>query len=73
MKRSLAPFALFLCVVVAVPVFAGNPNRCGTKALTQAEESAMELEMRGNSGTTNRGLLLSSCGLVLAAWLLHAR
>jgi len=52
-KRSLAPFlALFVCIVVAVPVFAGSPNRCGTKALTQAEESAMELEMQGNSGRT---------------------
>src|SRR3954462_2487494 len=31
-------------------MFAGNPGRCGTKALTQVEESSIEIDMQGNSG-----------------------
>ena len=47
---------MFLSIVVSValtaPAFASNPGRCGTKALTKAEEDQIELQMQGNSGRT---------------------
>lgn len=50
MKRISALFvSILLC---AIPAFAGNPGRCGTRSMSQAEEAQVELEMQGNSGRT---------------------